>query len=91
MSTRHRTSTSSATKNGHPSLALAESYDEEIAPLLSTIDHSKSFVEITLKRNGLYLFVYRSEVRNRVADIDTTIDLPAIVVIGEQSSGLFRS
>lgn len=26
-------------------------------------------------------------VRNRVADIDATIDLPAIVVIGEQSSG----
>ncbi|CAF3439083.1 unnamed protein product [Rotaria sp. Silwood1] len=58
-------STSSASKIDHPSLALTESYDEEIAPLLTTID----------------------QIRNRIADIDTTIDLPAIVVIGEQSSG----
>ncbi|UJR37440.1 hypothetical protein I4U23_030143 [Adineta vaga] len=65
MSTRHRLSTASAARVDHPSLALFESYDEEIAPLLTTID----------------------QIRNRVADIDTTIDLPAIVVIGEQSSG----
>ncbi|CAF3969582.1 unnamed protein product [Rotaria sp. Silwood2] len=65
MSTRNRISTSSASKIEHPSLALTESYDEEIAPLLTTID----------------------QIRNRIADIDTTIDLPAIVVIGEQSSG----
>ncbi|CAF1607850.1 unnamed protein product [Adineta ricciae] len=49
----------------HPSLALTESYDEEIVPLLTTID----------------------QIRNRVADVDTTIELPSIVVIGEQSSG----
>jgi interferon-induced GTP-binding protein Mx1 len=65
MSTRNRTSTASATKIDRLSLALNESYEEEIAPLLTTID----------------------QIRNRVADIDTTIDLPAIVVIGEQSSG----
>ncbi|CAF3430101.1 unnamed protein product [Rotaria sp. Silwood1] len=65
MSSRNRMSTSSASKIDHPSLALTESYDEEIAPLLTTID----------------------QIRNRIADIDTTIDLPAIVVIGEQSSG----
>ncbi|CAF0979841.1 unnamed protein product [Adineta steineri] len=66
MSTRSRQSTGSVTsKADHPSLALAESYDEEIAPLLTTID----------------------QIRNRVSDIDATIDLPAIVVIGEQSSG----
>ncbi|CAF4402965.1 unnamed protein product, partial [Adineta steineri] len=66
MSTRSRQSTGSVTsKADHPSLALAESYDDEIAPLLTTID----------------------QIRNRVSDIDATIDLPAIVVIGEQSSG----
>ncbi|CAF2990854.1 unnamed protein product [Rotaria socialis] len=65
MSTRNRVSTSSASKIEHPELALNESYDEAIIPLLTTID----------------------KIRNRVADIDTTIDLPAIVVIGEQSSG----
>ncbi len=43
MSTRNRTSTSSASKIDHPLLALNESYDEEIAPLLTTIDQSKSF------------------------------------------------
>ena len=26
-------------------------------------------------------------VRNRIGDLDSTIDLPAIVVVGEQSSG----
>jgi hypothetical protein len=43
MSTRNRISTSSATSktDHHPSLALNESYDEEIAPLLTTIDRSK--------------------------------------------------
>ncbi|CAF5062923.1 unnamed protein product, partial [Rotaria socialis] len=61
-------STSSASKIEHPELALNESYDEAIIPLLTTID----------------------KIRNRVADIDTTIDLPAIVVIGEQSSGLLN-
>ncbi|CAF2079331.1 unnamed protein product [Rotaria magnacalcarata] len=66
MSTRNRISTSSASsKIEHPELALNESYDEAIIPLLTTID----------------------KIRNRIADIDTTIDLPAIVVIGEQSSG----
>ncbi|CAF1227948.1 unnamed protein product [Rotaria sordida] len=65
MSTRHRTSTASVSKSDHPALALNESYDEEIVPLLTTID----------------------QIRNRIADIDTTIDVPAIVVIGEQSSG----
>ncbi len=42
MSTRNRMSTSSATKIDRLSLALNESYDEEIAPLLTTIDQSKS-------------------------------------------------
>jgi len=42
MSTRNRMSTTSASKVDHPSLALTESYDEEIAPLLTTIDQSKS-------------------------------------------------
>jgi hypothetical protein len=41
MSTRNRTSTASASKSDHPSLALSESYDEEIVPLLTTIDRSK--------------------------------------------------
>jgi hypothetical protein len=41
MSTRHRISTSSATKIDRLSLALNESYDEEIVPLLTTIDQSK--------------------------------------------------
>lgn len=42
MSTRNRISTSSTTsKMERPSLALNESYDEEIAPLLTTIDQSK--------------------------------------------------
>lgn len=41
-STRHRVSTSSKTDVAHPPpLALTESYDEEIAPLLTTIDRSK--------------------------------------------------
>jgi interferon-induced GTP-binding protein Mx1 len=74
-------STTSASKVDHPSLALTESYDEEIAPLLTTIDQSKSLSKYF--PNSFFLF----QVRNRVADIDTTIDLPAIVVIGEQSSG----
>lgn len=41
MSTRNRMSTVSATKNDRLSLALNEGYDEEIAPLLTTIDQSK--------------------------------------------------
>jgi energy-coupling factor transporter ATP-binding protein EcfA2 len=82
MSTRNRMSTASASRVDHPSLALTESYDEEIAPLLTTIDQSKISFEIFTK-----YFFFEFQVRNRVADIDTTIDLPAIVVIGEQSSG----
>ncbi len=87
MSTRNRMSTSSATKIDRLSLALNESYDEEIAPLLTTIDQSKSFANH--KNNFFFYKIFLFQVRNRIADIDTTIDLPAIVVIGEQSSGLF--
>ena len=39
-STRNRTSNPSATKIDRLSLALNESYDEEIVPLLTTIDQS---------------------------------------------------
>ncbi len=84
MSTRNRMSSSSATKIDRLSLALNESYDEEIAPLLTTIDQSKFLAKY---KNQFFFFIFLFQVRNRVADIDTTIDLPAIVVIGEQSSG----
>lgn len=47
MSTRNRTSGSSATARiNNISLALNESYDEEIAPLLTTIDQSKILFQI---------------------------------------------
>jgi hypothetical protein len=39
----------------HPSLALAESYDIEIAPLLTTIDQSKSSLKT---KNPFAYFVY---------------------------------
>ncbi|CAF0830951.1 unnamed protein product [Didymodactylos carnosus] len=62
MSVRNRATV--VTKD-NPLLALSESYDEEIEPLLRTID----------------------QIRSKISDVDTTIDLPSIVVLGEQSSG----
>ena len=43
MSTRNRVSTSSGSKTEQPGLALNESYDETIVPLLTTIDQSRFF------------------------------------------------
>lgn len=53
MSTRNRISTSSATKVNNLSLALNESYDEEIVPLLTTIDQSKC-----LLKYEVFYFIY---------------------------------